>query len=199
MKKFPVWKIKNPSIIENFNCFYLGEEFIDEDDIDYGEESEEISDVDDEELLKRLEAKYGKISDKSSEDNDWTSNYAKKLISRFRFLIFNSFFGVFKFLINFLSHLEIPREEEGGAQSYMDELLKQQTLEEVKFYYNSLILVTKMIFVNFHHSFRIIKSKNFSPPCFQPPSSLSYIALRCCYNYYSIFEFSVKFCCVLWN
>jgi hypothetical protein len=49
---------------------------MDEDDI-YEGESEEISDVDDEELLKRLEAKYGKISDKSSEDNDWTSNYAK--------------------------------------------------------------------------------------------------------------------------
>lgn len=47
-------------------------------------ESEEISDIDDDDLMKRLEAKYGKISGQNSEDEEdpdasWTSNYSVKL------------------------------------------------------------------------------------------------------------------------
>ena len=53
---------------------FKGED-IDEDDIEYEEEESDLSDIDDTELLKRLEEKYGKISDKSSEDNDWTRKY----------------------------------------------------------------------------------------------------------------------------
>lgn len=56
----------------------IGEDLIDDDEIEYDESEEDLSDIDDTELLKRLEAKYGKISDKASdEDNDeasWTSN-----------------------------------------------------------------------------------------------------------------------------
>lgn len=63
----------------------------DDEELDYGEEEEEelgseemsdIEDVDDSELLKRLEAKYGKISGENSDEVDedpegsWTSNYA---------------------------------------------------------------------------------------------------------------------------
>lgn len=51
------------------------------------EEEEEISDVDDTELMKRLEAKYGKLpktyedepSDNEEEDPTWTSNFLTKL------------------------------------------------------------------------------------------------------------------------
>lgn len=47
-----------------------------QDDIEYDEEcdSEEL-DVDDDELLKRLEAKYGKLESKNDEDDEetWTS------------------------------------------------------------------------------------------------------------------------------
>lgn len=50
---------------------------IDEEEYDYDESEEDLSDVDDDELLKRLEAKYGKISDKANEeetdDASWTS------------------------------------------------------------------------------------------------------------------------------
>lgn len=56
-----------------------------EDDYEDEMESEEISDVDNDDLMKRLEAKYGKISEQNSdqeqepEDEDpdasWTSNY----------------------------------------------------------------------------------------------------------------------------
>jgi hypothetical protein len=61
---------------------------IDEEEIDYDEEEELASDeeeedlgsdIDDTDLMKRLEAKYGKISGENSEDDDdpdaWTSNY----------------------------------------------------------------------------------------------------------------------------
>lgn len=58
---------------------------MDEEEIDYddeeelGSEEEEVSDIDDTDLMKRLEAKYGKISGENSEDEDdpdaWTSNY----------------------------------------------------------------------------------------------------------------------------
>lgn len=57
-------------------------------DIEYeGEEEEEevesevdLSDIDDDELLKRLEAKYGKLDDKGDDDEDegdeaWTSKF----------------------------------------------------------------------------------------------------------------------------
>jgi hypothetical protein len=54
-----------------------GDELMDEDDFDYEPSDEDLSDIDDSELLKRLEAKYGKISDKSNEeendDGSWTS------------------------------------------------------------------------------------------------------------------------------
>jgi hypothetical protein len=52
---------------------------IDEEECDY-DESEELSDIDDADLLKRLEAKYGSIKDKPSDDEDegtWTSNLMK--------------------------------------------------------------------------------------------------------------------------
>lgn len=65
------------------------EELIDEEEIEYDEElgeeeeeleSEEISEIDDTDLMKRLEAKYGKISGENSDededpDGSWTSNY----------------------------------------------------------------------------------------------------------------------------
>lgn len=62
------------------------EELVDEEEIDYEDEEmeseEELSDIDDDDLMKRLEAKYGKISGENSEDEDdpdgtWTSNYAQ--------------------------------------------------------------------------------------------------------------------------
>lgn len=59
-------------------CNLPGDE-LDEEDIEY-DDSEEISDVDDTDLLKRLEEKYGRIDsgDKSNEeendDASWTSN-----------------------------------------------------------------------------------------------------------------------------
>jgi hypothetical protein len=57
---------------------FVGEELIDEDDINYDESDENLSDIDDSELLKRLEAKYGKIEDEKAEneehdDASWTS------------------------------------------------------------------------------------------------------------------------------
>lgn len=69
------------------------EESVEDEEIDYddeeGEEEElgseemsDIEDVDDAELLKRLEAKYGKISGENSDEADddpegsWTSNYS---------------------------------------------------------------------------------------------------------------------------
>lgn len=57
---------------------YGDEDFIDEEESDESLDSEEMSDIDDSDLMKRLEAKYGKISDKSSEDGEeledsWTS------------------------------------------------------------------------------------------------------------------------------
>lgn len=60
-------------------CNLPGDE-LDEEDIEY-DDSEEISDVDDTDLLKRLEEKYGRIDsgDKSNEeendDASWTSNW----------------------------------------------------------------------------------------------------------------------------
>lgn len=56
-----------------------GDELMDEDDLDYEQSDEDLSDIDDSDLLNRLEAKYGKISnnDKSNEeendDGSWTS------------------------------------------------------------------------------------------------------------------------------
>lgn len=93
-------------MIKNFPS---DEELIDEEEIDYddeedlgSEEEEEVSDIDDTDLMKRLEAKYGKISGENSEDDDdpdadWTSNLGDKLLTnfinfstllRFRFLNF---------------------------------------------------------------------------------------------------------------
>jgi hypothetical protein len=53
---------------------------LDEEEIEYEEDSEDLSEVDDDDLMKRLEAKYGKISGENSEDEEdpdgsWTSNY----------------------------------------------------------------------------------------------------------------------------
>jgi hypothetical protein len=76
------------------------EELIDEEEIDYDEE-EELgsdeeeddlgSDIDDTDLMKRLEAKYGKISGENSEDDDdpeaWTSNYGDRQLT----ILFNTF------------------------------------------------------------------------------------------------------------
>lgn len=61
----------------------LSDEELIDDDYEDEIESEEISDVDDDDLMKRLEAKYGKISGENSEDEpdeedpdaSWTSNY----------------------------------------------------------------------------------------------------------------------------
>lgn len=57
---------------------------IDEEEIDYDDEElgseEEVSDIDDTDLMKRLEDKYGKISGESEDEDDpdaWTSNYGK--------------------------------------------------------------------------------------------------------------------------
>lgn len=50
-------------------------------DIEYDEECDsELDDVDDDELLKRLEAKYGKLESKKDDDEDddeetWTSKF----------------------------------------------------------------------------------------------------------------------------
>jgi aspartate beta-hydroxylase len=58
---------------------------IDDEEIDYDEEDEEelgseeeVSDIDDTDLMKRLEAKYGRISGENSEEDEdpdasWTS------------------------------------------------------------------------------------------------------------------------------
>lgn len=51
-------------------------------------ESEEISDIDDDDLMKRLEAKYGRISGQNSEEEEdpdasWTSNYPELTTSQF--------------------------------------------------------------------------------------------------------------------
>lgn len=67
----------------------LDEELIDDEEIDYDEEEEEeeldseeeVSEIDDTDLMKRLEAKYGKISGDNSEEDEgpdasWTSNYS---------------------------------------------------------------------------------------------------------------------------
>lgn len=70
----------------------LGEEE-EEEEIDYSNEleSEEISDIDDTELMKRLEAKYGKISGENSEDEDdpdaWTSNYDTNFNFKYNFTL----------------------------------------------------------------------------------------------------------------
>lgn len=60
---------------------FVDEELLDEEEIEYEEDEIEsdISDIDDDDLMKRLEAKYGKISGENSEDEDdhdasWTSN-----------------------------------------------------------------------------------------------------------------------------
>lgn len=57
------------------------EELIEDEEVDYEDEldSEDLSDIDDTDLMKRLEAKYGKISGENSEEEDepdasWTSN-----------------------------------------------------------------------------------------------------------------------------
>jgi hypothetical protein len=65
------------------------EELVDEEEVEYEEEEEELEDseelsdlddIDDTDLMKRLEAKYGKISGENSDDEEdpegsWTSNY----------------------------------------------------------------------------------------------------------------------------
>lgn len=49
---------------------------MDDEELDYSQEySDEVSDIDDTDLLKRLDEKYGKISERNSEENDWTSKY----------------------------------------------------------------------------------------------------------------------------
>ena len=56
---------------------------IDEEEIDYDDEEElgseeEVSDIDDTDLMKRLEDKYGKISGESDDEDDpdaWTSKF----------------------------------------------------------------------------------------------------------------------------
>lgn len=63
----------------------IDEEVVDGEEIDYEDEEsleseEDLSDIDDDDLMKRLEAKYGKISGENSEDDEdpeasWTSNY----------------------------------------------------------------------------------------------------------------------------
>lgn len=55
---------------------------MDEEELDYSQEeySDEISDIDDTDLLKRLDEKYGKISGRNSEENDWTSKYIVVLL-----------------------------------------------------------------------------------------------------------------------
>lgn len=77
-------KLRNPSASTHAIQSLADEEMVDEEEIDYEDEmdSEEISDiddVDDDDLMKRLEAKYGKISGENSEEDDdpdaWTSNY----------------------------------------------------------------------------------------------------------------------------
>lgn len=78
----------------------LDEELVDEEEAEYEEEeeledSEELSDlddIDDTDLMKRLEAKYGKISGENSDDEEdpdgsWTSNYALIKLTNHRLII----------------------------------------------------------------------------------------------------------------
>jgi hypothetical protein len=52
----------------------IGEDL--DEELDYDESEEDLSELDDTELMKRLEAKYGKIDDRSADEDDasWTSN-----------------------------------------------------------------------------------------------------------------------------
>lgn len=100
----PCWSIKTN------NLSLIDEELVDEEEVEYEEDeeledSEELSDlddVDDTDLMKRLEAKYGKISGDNSDDEDqdgsWTSNYELTtnhiLIIWFRFTSPGTFFSV---------------------------------------------------------------------------------------------------------
>lgn len=75
----------------------IDEELIDDEEVDYEDEmesEEDLSDIDDDDLMKRLEAKYGKISGENSDEEDepdasWTSNYApwntNTILTWFRF------------------------------------------------------------------------------------------------------------------
>lgn len=75
----------------NFRFLSADDELVDDEEIDYEEEEseEDLSDIDDDDLMKRLEAKYGKISGENSEDDEdpeaWTSNYEK--LTNFYFLL----------------------------------------------------------------------------------------------------------------
>lgn len=88
----------------------LDEEIVDEEEVDYEDEldSEDLSEVDDDDLMKRLEAKYGKISGENSEDDDdpdaWTSN-KKICLCRLTNLLFIILFdSVFIFSLS-VSHI----------------------------------------------------------------------------------------------
>ncbi|KAG5677234.1 hypothetical protein PVAND_007009 [Polypedilum vanderplanki] len=79
-----------------------GEDLLDEEEeLDYDDSEEDLSEIDDTELLKRLEAKYGKIDNKQSADDEDDASWTK-----------------------------LPESGDSGAQSYMEEFLKQQALEE---------------------------------------------------------------------
>lgn len=78
----------------------IDEEVADGEEIDYEDEEsleseEDLSDIDDDDLMKRLEAKYGKISGESSEDDEdpaasWTSNYEMTITNNKNLLLFFS-------------------------------------------------------------------------------------------------------------
>ena len=74
---------------------------MDEDDLDYEQsDDEDLSDIDDSDLLNRLEAKYGKISsnnDKSNEEENDDSSWTSKCF-------IHSYYSFTDFLLFWLSY-----------------------------------------------------------------------------------------------